>query len=241
MKLLTKFTLSYLLISALVFILGFIISYRIMASELESEQFWEMQKSFNYIVERINLGVDPQLLNSNEISIVELPSSASEKELTISDTMVFAKYNEQFKAYKKGVWQKRIHSKNYQISIHNTILESDDISEATIISLSIVFGLLALLTYMGSFILSKILLKPFKQTLETIQNFNLTSNKPILFPSNKTDEFNQLNEFVYLMSQKAQQEYQSLKSFSENASHEMQTPLAIIKGKLELLLNTTLG
>lgn len=240
MKLITKFTLSYLLVSALVFILGFIISYKMMEHELETEQFWEMHQSFNYVVERINLGVQPELLNSNEISIVELPSSSLEKELTISDTMVWADYNRQFKSYKKGVCQTKIYDKVYQISIHNIIIERDDISEATTMSLSIIFGLLTLLTYLSSLILSRIFLTPFHQTLKTIQNFDLTKNDPIILSSSKTDEFNQLNEFVQSMSQKAQQEYQSLKSFSENSSHEMQTPLAIIRGKLELLLSTKL-
>jgi len=38
------------------------------------------------------------------------------------------------------------------------------------------------------------------------------------------------------MSKKLQQDYRSLKEFNENASHEIQTPLAIIKSKLELLI-----
>jgi signal transduction histidine kinase len=40
------------------------------------------------------------------------------------------------------------------------------------------------------------------------------------------------------MTNRALDDYRSLKEFSENASHELQTPLAIIRGKLELLLET---
>lgn len=241
MKLITKLTLSYLLVSGLVFILGSFISYKTMESKIEAEQFWELQKSFNYIVERIDLGVPAKLLNSDKISIIELPPSTREKALVISDTMVLMNYNGQLKSHKKGTWCKKIQKKVYQISIHNIIIEGEDISDATTISLSIVFGLLLLLVCLSGLILSKTLLKPFHQTLETIQAFDLAKNTLIELPPSKTKEFNQLNEFLYAMSQKAQQEYQSLKSFSENASHEMQTPLAIVKGKLELLLNTTLN
>jgi signal transduction histidine kinase len=35
-------------------------------------------------------------------------------------------------------------------------------------------------------------------------------------------------------------DYQSLKEFTENASHEIQTPISIVKGKLELLLDGNL-
>ena len=59
MKLIVKFTLSYLLVSAIVFVLGAAISYKIMADEVASEQYWELQQSFHYISERIELGIAP--------------------------------------------------------------------------------------------------------------------------------------------------------------------------------------
>ena len=40
---------------------------------------------------------------------------------------------------------------------------------------------------------------------------------------------------------KAIHDYHSLKEFSENASHELQTPLAIIQGKLELLMQSPIS
>src|SRR5690606_27361165 len=46
---------------------------------------------------------------------------------------------------------------------------------------------------------------------------------------------NELNCFLERMTDKAVKDYSSLKEFAENASHELQTPLAIIRSKLELL------
>src|SRR3546814_17680766 len=43
------------------------------------------------------------------------------------------------------------------------------------------------------------------------------------------------------MTEKARQDYSSLKEFTENASHEMQTPLAIIQGKLELPIESEIN
>src|SRR6185437_15266196 len=40
------------------------------------------------------------------------------------------------------------------------------------------------------------------------------------------------------MCEKVSKDYESLKNFTENASHEIQTPLAIIKNKIELLLQS---
>jgi signal transduction histidine kinase len=55
-------------------------------------------------------------------------------------------------------------------------------------------------------------------------------------PDTNTTEFRQLNSFLLKMTDKARKDYRSLKEFTENASHEMQTPIAVAKGKLELML-----
>jgi signal transduction histidine kinase len=70
-----------------------------------------------------------------------------------------------------------------------------------------------------------------------LRNFNVKDSVPLVLPETNTKEFKQLNQFISGMSEKARADYISLKEFSENASHEMQTPIAIASGKLELLLN----
>ena len=51
-----------------------------------------------------------------------------------------------------------------------------------------------------------------------------------------TTEFAELNKTVLVMTDRAKQDYDSLKNFTDNASHEMQTPLAIINSKLDVLI-----
>ncbi len=52
----------------------------------------------------------------------------------------------------------------------------------------------------------------------------------------RISEFRALNKAIAAMTDKIHRDYTSLKEFTENASHEIQTPLAIIKNKLELLI-----
>ncbi|HEX3008307.1 MAG TPA: HAMP domain-containing sensor histidine kinase, partial [Bacteroidales bacterium] len=51
-------------------------------------------------------------------------------------------------------------------------------------------------------------------------------------------EFNTLNKVLNNMSEKILTDYSNMKEFTENASHEIQTPLAIIKSKIEILVQS---
>jgi signal transduction histidine kinase len=87
-----------------------------------------------------------------------------------------------------------------------------------------------------------VLFKPFNRTLDQIKGFRIDQEEPLNFTSTGTVEFNKLNDFLREMSAKVQRDYRSLREFTENASHEMQTPLTNAIGKLELLLTSgTLG
>ena len=120
------------------------------------------------------------------------------------------------------------------------MIETDDITEAVVKTLLWILGLQVVGAIGIGFLVSGRLFKPFRETLEKISDFQLQKKKHV--PAEKTGvkEFNDLNRFVEEMTRKAVSDYKNLKEFAENASHELQTPLAIAKGKLELLAETPL-
>jgi signal transduction histidine kinase len=80
------------------------------------------------------------------------------------------------------------------------------------------------------------MLAPFRILLTKIKNFSITDKEPIQFTISKVKEFNKINHFLLDMTSKIISDYQLLKEFTENTSHEFQTPIAIIQGKLENML-----
>src|SRR6202042_1487675 len=100
------------------------------------------------------------------------------------------------------------------------------------------FLLLLILVIISAGLISKYFLAPFKRTLRVIQSFDLKQKTAIRLPDTQTSEFRELNTFLEKMTEKAREDYQSLKEFTENASHELQTPTAIIRGKLDLLMES---
>ena len=105
-------------------------------------------------------------------------------------------------------------------------------------------GLIALaiiaLLLLASFLINRIILRrlwaPFYKTIERIKHFELGNNAGLTWPSISIDEFALLNKTLSQTTQKASEDYKILKEFTENASHELQTPLAIVRAKLDLLI-----
>lgn len=84
--------------------------------------------------------------------------------------------------------------------------------------------------------LSKALWRPFYKTMAKLENYNISSSELIqLDKSTSIAEFDELNDVILKLTERNQQAFNSQKEFVENAAHEMQTPLAIIRSKIELL------
>jgi signal transduction histidine kinase len=98
-------------------------------------------------------------------------------------------------------------------------------------------GFVAILGILNSQ-LSKKIWQPFYEMLEMINAYKIDRGENLAFKRTSITEFNALSSAVEKMSEKISQEFSSQKEFTENASHEIQTPLAIVKNKLEVLLQT---
>ena len=78
--------------------------------------------------------------------------------------------------------------------------------------------------------------QPFYNTISGIKKFRLGEKKLPAFEQSRIDEFNLLNSTMDEFIRGAEKEYNLLKEFTENASHELQTPLAIVRSKLDTLI-----
>lgn len=124
---------------------------------------------------------------------------------------------------------------NYIATVTKSQQETEDIVQLILVlTLSVITILLLIVFVFNRFLLNN-LWKPFNNILSQLKHFNLSSKNKIVLQKTNIDEFKELNETVLTMTKKVINDYKTLKSFTENASHEIQTPLAIIKNNIELL------
>lgn len=172
-----------------------------------------------------------------ETNIIEVAKDTLKEEMffTVEKQKTFSTEPEieRYRCLKKIVY---INNKPFLFIIQTNIEESQEtigmIALVTVFFfIMIVVGLLFLNRR-----LSETVWQPFRRTLEKLKNFNLNHQNNIEFEKTDTTEFEELHSSLNKLIEHSISVFQTQKEFTENASHELQTPLAIIKHKLDILL-----
>lgn len=123
----------------------------------------------------------------------------------------------------------------YELTLMISVLERDDMVEAMLWYLGALFLLFLICTSIGIRVVLKGVFRPLHKLLDWLQSIHPGTEVPVLDNPTKIGEFRQLSDAAVDMGNRSFNAYQGQKQFIENASHELQTPLAIARGKVELL------
>ena len=185
---------------------------------------------------------NPELLHTND-SIMQRhrfrPITAEEAENyreTYFDSSVYIQTENEFEPVRvmKSCFR-TADGAYYELTLMNSTLERDDLIRAIWWALVVLYVVLLLCTTLGVYASLKRVFRPLHRLVFWLQQ--MTPGKPVPDLENDTsiNEFRILNDAALDMARRAESVYKEQKQFTENASHELQTPLAIIRGKLELL------
>ncbi|MGI8584541.1 MAG: sensor histidine kinase, partial [Chitinophagaceae bacterium] len=129
-----------------------------------------------------------------------------------------------------------IEKQQYVLMIRLNLVESQDlIKTLTWLYCLVLFTLLIVIFFVSRYISNR-LWKPFHDTLHKITQFNIEQHTVPAFTKTPIVEFRQLNKGLSKLIRNNLKSYQNQKEFTENAAHELQTPLAVFQSKLDMLL-----
>jgi|TARA_B110000495_G_scaffold56800_1_gene48059 signal transduction histidine kinase len=236
MNLITRFTLAFVLVAAVVFVGGGFISYQVVKKEIQSEERRFLKSRYKRLLKYLETRTAVDGFTRNKTILEPVTKDTPLYGPIFSDTLVqhahFGKMENQIKL--ESVVE--IAGQRYHIIQFDLIVESEDIIASVTKSMLITFLILLFSTVLIALFISYYMLAPFRILLTKIKNFSITDKEPIQFTISKVKEFNKINHFLLDMTSKIISDYQLLKEFTENTSHEFQTPIAIIQGKLENML-----
>ncbi|MFB6342287.1 sensor histidine kinase [Saccharicrinis sp. FJH62] len=160
-------------------------------------------------------------------------------ETTQSEFNVIYIYNEQedeMEPFLEYSTRLEINGKFYAIKLRQATFEFEDL----IIILTITLFILLLTAFLISYFISKKVNKTiwvqFEDNLSAIEQYNFSDKYQLTLKKTHIEEFDRLNNVVENLTGKLRSDYDTLKEFTENASHELQTPLATISLNLEEIL-----
>lgn len=98
--------------------------------------------------------------------------------------------------------------------------------------------LILLFSLGGGIFLTKITLSPIDKITKTANEITAKNLKMRLSLPPTNDEFSRLIETLNRMISRLEKSFNQIKQFTSDASHELRTPLTILRGELELALNS---
>jgi len=239
MKLFTRTNLYYIIFSFFAFIAGGLIFYHYLNRIFDDRIIEDLRTEKLLILREMNhldSMPDFQSVYGHLLQIVVFrnPRKYEEK---LHDTVMFDMQLNDFRLYRHlRVESTSENGKGFIVNLFKPLESKKKLSQSILISMAILFlFLLGFLIFLNNVVIRRVWV-PFYRTLRILNQYDLNAQKRLNLPRTKISEFRLLNETLDKMSEKILEDYQNLKEFSENVAHELQTPLAVIKSKLDLLI-----
>jgi len=253
MKLAERYNRVNFITTIIVMVITGVIYYQAISWILTDQKDKDLEVEEQEIFDYVNLNHKlPQTFQSNDQQITFTEAKPGSIERQFINTTYYKKWDNghhhhrgyrhrgggEYEAGRGLVSSVTVGDKYYKILVIESKVETEDLIRLIFfITIGVILLLLLVLLAANRFILSR-LWQPFYNIMQELRGFNIADNKEIPKFENNIEEFKELNEVVAVMTAKAKREYRDLKAFTENASHELLTPIAVINSKLDTLIQT---
>lgn len=122
----------------------------------------------------------------------------------------------------------------YELKVLKARITEASIIQSVVIDTVAMFVLLLLLLLLITRYLLTRTWRPFYDLVAQLQAFDVRSHTVLPYEPSRIAEFDALSKAVNKLTQRSRRVFSDQKHFIENVTHEIQTPLAVIKSKLDI-------
>ena len=125
----------------------------------------------------------------------------------------------------------------FELMVYTPTIDKDDLKAAVAWWILALYAAMVLCTVAVNIVTLRRFMRPLQALLAWLGTYRIGGRNRPMPPQTDIDEFRQLGEAMERSFRRSEQAYEQQKLFTANASHEMQTPLAVIQSRLEMLLD----
>jgi len=172
----------------------------------------------------------------DRLEISPLTQSAGSIPIRFSDTLIYNQIEDEKEPFRRLLFPVRMKGKWVGVSILQSSIEQEDLATTIAMLLTGLFALLFGVLIWVNRRVSRRVWQPFFATLDQMRRFRLNDAAPLRLGETPVNEFRELHQTLEELADQVQRDFRTVKQFTENASHELQTPLAVIQNKVDMLL-----
>jgi len=232
-KLLTKTTAIYLVFT----FVAFFLSALFLNNEAEEYIDRELEERFSWTEKKISRDITRHgklKRKRSFIGITQVQKLPNSPEFPLySDTLIQNDESERKLLYRKKITYTNIDGKIYKLELLQNITDFNKLQEDIFEGLIPAFLILAIVIVLFNSFLSGYLFTPFNRILKQMQSYKVGKGGKVSTTPTNTFEFSTMQDLFYKMIKRTEKEYETLKEYTENMAHEIQTPISVLRNKTE--------
>lgn len=230
MRLLSKLSYYYFWLSAFVLGITGVMLFLFLRHEVSKEIEEQLELQTDMVAEEIRMGRNVNFplvqITRGNVQLMKLPR-------VFKDTLLYDRLQKESEGYYYFAESKKISNNYYRIKVMTTYIGWNNYSRTIIYIFMCIAVMLIILGTLVNYFISSRIWKPFLINLKRMKGYSVSSKEALELARTDVKEFQEMNFVLADLAARGRREYNALKEFTENASHEIQTPLSILRTRLE--------
>ncbi len=200
---------------------------------MQSDQFLKHVRQFEYLDD---LARDLVVLDQLTYNVHIKPAPGAIPGQTFESVRIYDSLDQQDRPYRQLSSVVNIQNKPYRLTILISLVDNHDL----LLAIGLVQAVLLIVLAGGLVLinrsLSRQLWKPFYDTLNKLKAYAVDRDEKVVVGMTRISEFDDLNKTIAALTERNRKIFLQQKEFIEDASHELQTPLAVFQSQLDVLM-----
>lgn len=239
MRLLTKTSLLIITVSIFVFFIWNIVFFQHTRYMIMKQVNSELITLMHQVIKGLNQQeFTPHHMNVLDfVDIKHVPNQIRKIE-EFRDTLIYNKFQKRYIPHRVLTFTHYNGTQNHIVTIQKSLLETDLVIEKiTLVSVILIIVFIISIFFINRYIFENVWAS-FFTTIKKMDDYDIKSKEELHLEKSEIVEFEKLNNVLESLVNRIRKDYDNLKELTANTSHELQTPIAIIKGKAELLIQS---